>query len=111
MYKVKSMGQKIKELRNKKDLTQQELADKMNVSISTISLYEGDKRKPGISALARLGEALGVDPSYFVSEIKVGSESDLSPRVAKIARDMESLTDEDINFVANIIANLEKNKE
>ena len=105
---MKTIGRKIRDMRIKKDLTQQELADAMDLSISTISLYESDKRKPGLSALDRLGQVLGVDPSYFVSDLDSSGKQEFSPRVTKIARDMESLTDEDINFVANIIANLDK---
>lgn len=108
---MKTIGNKIKELRLKKGITQQELADAMDLSISTISLYESGQRKPGINALSRLGEVLGVDPSYFISDIESKVNMEFSPRVAKIARDMEDLSDEAINFVANIITNLDKKKD
>lgn len=108
---LKTIGNRIKTLRTQKDFTQQQLADAMNLSLSTISLYESGKRKPGISALQKLAKVLGVDPSYFLSEIDDLDEQGHNPRIAKIARDMENLTDEDINFVATIIANLEKNKD
>ena len=53
-------GTTIKELREKRNLTQAELADKLQVSSKTVSKWETGKGLPDISLLQPLAEALGI---------------------------------------------------
>ncbi len=53
-------GAAIKQLREKRKLTQSELADKIGVSSKTISKWETAKGLPDISLLQPLAEALGI---------------------------------------------------
>ncbi len=55
-------GKKLRELRLKKDLTRQQLADMMYVSPPTISRWETGDRLPDLTTLARLADCLGVHP-------------------------------------------------
>ena len=50
----------IKRLREEKKITQQQLADKMNVSDKTISKWETGRGIPDISLIEPLAEALGI---------------------------------------------------
>lgn len=59
------IGKKIKILRKTRGLTQQQLADKLNVRRSTISNWEIARRSPSIHDLEKLGEVLGVTLEYF----------------------------------------------
>ena len=43
-----TFGQKIKPLRTKSNLTQKELAEKMNVTFQTISKWESDTNEPDL---------------------------------------------------------------
>lgn len=60
-----TIGSKIKTLRKGRKLTQQELADALNVTRCTISNYETNRRQPHIHELKRISEWFGVDLSYF----------------------------------------------
>ena len=53
-------GKLIAELRKKQGLTQQQLADKLNLSNKTISKWESGNGSPDISNLPVLAEALGI---------------------------------------------------
>jgi len=53
-------GKLIAELRRKQGLTQQQLADKLNLSNKTISKWESGSGSPDISNLPVLAEALGI---------------------------------------------------
>lgn len=53
-------GKTIKNLREKRNFTQRELADKINVSDKTISKWETGKGLPDIGIIKELSEALGV---------------------------------------------------
>lgn len=59
------IGQKIKILRKTRGLTQQQLADKLNVKRATISNYEIGRRSPHIKELESIAAALGVGLDYF----------------------------------------------
>ena len=53
-------GNTIKQLREKRDLTQAELAEKIGVSSKTVSKWETGKGLPDISLLQPLARALGI---------------------------------------------------
>jgi transcriptional regulator with XRE-family HTH domain len=50
----------LKRLRNKRGLTQVELADRLDVHQVAIARWETGTRRPGVEMLERLAEALGV---------------------------------------------------
>ena len=72
-----TLGQNIKKLRRGRDITQEELANYMNVSVSAVSQWECGKTAPDISALPALcallrvssDELLGIDNSRREAEI------------------------------------------
>lgn len=61
-------GQKIKKLRLEANLTQKELADKMNVSFQTISKWEGGINEPDMQSIKDLAKIFNVSVEYLFSE-------------------------------------------
>ena len=55
-----TIGEKIKELRIKHDLTQEKLAEKLNISDRAISKWERGLGCPDVSLLERLSQTLDV---------------------------------------------------
>jgi len=62
------LGEKIRFLRQQNQLTQEELADRCELSKGFISLLERDMTSPSISTLKYILEALGTDLAVFFSE-------------------------------------------
>lgn len=62
---MNSIGKSLKSLRNARKLTQQQAADLMGISRSTISNYEIDRRRPSLSELEKFAEFYGVGLDYF----------------------------------------------
>lgn len=60
------MGKMISELRKKQGLTQQQLADKLNLSNKTISKWETGSGCPDISNLSILAETLGISMDELI---------------------------------------------
>ncbi|EOZ2853512.1 helix-turn-helix transcriptional regulator [Listeria monocytogenes] len=56
---------KLKELRKAKGLTQKELANKLGVHRTTITLIEKGINKPSVKVAKKLGEVLGVEWNIF----------------------------------------------
>jgi len=53
---------KLKQLRQKRFLTQEELAEMAGLTPLSISRWENGKRKPRFKSIRRLAKALKVDP-------------------------------------------------
>ena len=54
------IGLKIKELRKKKDMTQEKLAEYLNVSFQAVSKWETGAASPDLSMIVPLARLLGV---------------------------------------------------
>jgi len=62
-----NIGEKIKELRTKNKLTQQELGDKLYVSDKTISSWESGRTLPDINTLIDISNVFNISVSNFIS--------------------------------------------
>jgi transcriptional regulator with XRE-family HTH domain len=68
MPAVVYIGKKVREIRTRRLLTQEELADKAGVSPSTIANIETDNREPHFRTIRKLAKALDVDPTELLGE-------------------------------------------
>ena len=60
-------GTMVRILREKNDMTQRQLAEKLNVSDKTISKWETDRGLPDISILADLAAALNISVAELLA--------------------------------------------
>ena len=63
-----SIGNKIKKLRQDKNWSQVQLAQKINVNKRFVSAYETNKSIPSAATLQKLSEVFGVSVDYLLSE-------------------------------------------
>ena len=63
-----TLGEKIKEARNECSLSQEQLAEKMNVSRSAIAKWETDKGLPDLENLKILSSFLNVSVDYLLDD-------------------------------------------
>lgn len=64
----------LKKLRKSRNLTQQQLASKMNLAKSTISMYENGKREPNFEQLEAFADIFNVDMNTLIgNDIKQNS--------------------------------------
>lgn len=68
------VGKRIKEARNNKGFSQQELALLSKVSTNTLSLLERGLTSPTIATLQKLADSLSVDISFFFTSSKLEDE-------------------------------------
>ena len=84
------LGQRIRQLRIEKNMTQAQLARQFNLAESTISLYENNKRSPDYEVLQEmslffnvstdflLGQSTQKSPSYYTSGQNIPVVTDIS---------------------------------
>lgn len=63
-----SIGTNIKSLREQRKLTQEQIAEKLDISFQAVSSWERDEYKPDTDKLIRLAELLDVSVSVIVEE-------------------------------------------
>ncbi|MGJ0908831.1 helix-turn-helix domain-containing protein [Clostridium botulinum] len=63
-------GDRLKELREEKDLTQEELGKLLNVSRQTVSGYEAENIEPNINNLVKLANIFSVSLDYLLGRTK-----------------------------------------
>ena len=61
----------LKDLRTKRSLTQQQVADAIGCSVMVYSRYERETRQPSIDVLIRLSDLFGVTLDYLVGKEQV----------------------------------------
>jgi len=71
------LGKAIKDLRRKTGLTQNDLADRVDITQSHLSQLENGKKEPSLSTLDRIAEEFGLSvPALFVLAV---DEDDIRP--------------------------------
>ncbi len=98
---VMSLGNKIKELRIQKHLTQKELGDMLNVSGVTISNYERDSRVPPMEKFKKMASIFSVNTDYLMSFVPesgltIKEQRDIGLEIDRVLEGLSSSTD--INF-------------
>ena len=70
---------KIKNLREQRSLTQEQLADKLNISPSTIGMYEQGRRQPTLDTLIKISNIfqtpintfLNIEEKFYIKSIQI----------------------------------------
>ncbi len=104
---MKSLGQRIVDLRDSKGMTQAHLADKLNITPATLSRYENNLRVPNATFIISLSTALevssdailGISQRYNTTALKVRypQYSDFLDRLDKLNEDNRIRIDERID--------------
>lgn len=64
-------GDRLKELREEKELKQAELANLFNISPSTIGMYEQNRRTPDFALLNSIADYFGVSIDYLLGRTDI----------------------------------------
>jgi len=84
---VMKFNERLKELRERRGLSQADFADKIGVSKSAISMYERGERTPDYDTLEAIADFFNVDIDYLLGREK-GSTYYIDPEVAEIAQEL-----------------------
>ena len=68
-----TMGKRISDLRKRKGLTQEQLAQQLGITAQAVSKWENDLSCPDISILPQLAEALGVTTDELLGKVQMRS--------------------------------------
>ena len=78
------IGELVREYRLSKKLTQQELAEKSDLSLPFINLIENNRRNLSVDALLKILFAMEIEPSDFFRPLSDTSDDNLQLLIEKI---------------------------
>ena len=76
---VNSFGENLRKAREKCGFTQEQLAYRLNISPSTVGMYEQGRREPDLDTLAKISEKLftsinillGIEEKFHIKSIQI----------------------------------------
>ena len=77
---MNSLGERLYELRTKNEMSQGDLAEKLDVSRQTISKWENNMSIPELDKIISLSNLFGVSVDYIVK-----GEGEIPPQISEIA--------------------------
>ena len=99
-----NIGEKLKQLRQQRGLTQEELADRCELSKGFISQVERNLASPSIATLTDMLECLGVTPADFFAD-KDGEKTVFGPQDMFVKEDPDTLR----GSITWLVPNAQKN--
>lgn len=77
-----TLGKRIAQLRQEKELTQEGLAELLGISRPGLGLYETDKREPDYETLGKIAKYFNVSTDYLLghTEIRKYTEINVTPK-------------------------------
>ena len=101
---------RLRHVRERKDLSQAELAEKAGLQPSAISHFETGRRAPSFANLRALADALSVSTDYLLS--RQDEPTVAGPASEEMFRHLSGMSDEDQAFIEEMARALaKKNKE
>lgn len=98
---INMFGDRLKQLRKENNLLQKELADMLNVSASTIGMYERNQRDPDTNTLRFLADYFNVSVDYLLARTE---SRQVYSKVSEASEDyLQGLDSEQIKAVKNMI--------
>lgn len=106
-------GDRLKELREEKDIKQSELAKIFNISASTIGMYEQNRRTPDYSILSSIADFFDVSVDFLLGRTNIRNYEE-NTIAAHTDNRTQQLSDEDKkqldDFIDFLIAKSQKNE-
>ncbi|TGY95939.1 XRE family transcriptional regulator [Petralouisia muris] len=97
------IGQRIREIRNEKMLTQEYIAHAVDVNVSHISNIETNKVKVSLTLLVRICNVLDTTIDYILENEYHSSDSVIEHELINIFREMEKERQETLLRIAKIL--------
>ena len=108
-----SFGNRLKKIRSDNNLTQEELANKIDTTRSNIANYENDRNMPSLEILERLSKLFNCSLDYLLGTSDIRNlENKLKEEFEKLySEDIKGLTKEEISEALRLYKKIKYGKE
>ena len=120
MFNTQKFGGYLSRLRKNADMTQSELADKLNLTRQAVSRYEtGERNPPKPPTIKKLTDALKINNAYkelmeaagYIEDTIIKESSakySTDPKKRVIMKEIEELSEEDAEYILGLIKRIKK---
>ena len=95
------IGSRIKDIRNKKGLTQEQLSEKMEINPKYLSSIERGRENPTLNTLIKVSESLEVDLGEIFNFVQI---QDPEERKSLITSLLDQANNEQLKLVSKILS-------
>lgn len=103
-----NLGQRIREERQKLNLTQEKLSETINVTTTYIGQIERGERRPTLDTLIKISNALGVSIDYLLQESITPASDNLMNLWIQLTHD---LSDDEKGMIIDLIKVIKSHKK
>lgn len=96
---IENLSTRLKELRQRRNLRQEQVASLIGVDKSTISAYENNSRQPSFDILLRLANYFHVTTDYLLGQTNIRTVN------------LSGLTEEEAEIIINLVMNMARKNE
>jgi len=100
-------GENLRITRMRLGVSQEKLAERVGLTFQQIQKYEKGTNRMGVSRLAEIARALGVNFSVLLDGIEGGDRVSIAPRTVGLAERLESLPPTDRRIVDAMVDRME----
>ena len=108
IHQVYSIAEEIKRLREERDMTQEELAESAEISLSHLSKVESGSRMIGMKTYSKILYALNAVPIMITETEKSEIHSDLVLRLLSILKECSEV---EVEFLLNTVETIKNNMD
>ncbi len=101
------LGDRIKKLREGKNISQKELAKELGVTDAMVSMYENDKKNPSLEVITKLAAFFNVSTDYLLGA-ETMQDSEMPKNIRAVARDLLDLPEENRKLAIDMIKMMSK---
>lgn len=98
-----SFGKRIKELRSKNSISQEELAKRIGVHTNHLSRYERDLTSPSVDVATKMATTLGVSIDYLVFGELSADDSLTDKQLLSLFQEVQTFSGDDKKLVMTLI--------
>ena len=102
----KEFGKRLRILRTEKDLKQSELANILELSASTIGMYEQGRRYADLDTLKKIAEYFDVSVDYLIGRTDIKKFEDFPPEVRRVMDLFAGIGPKKADKIENLIKEL-----
>lgn len=102
-----ALGNRVRHLREKKGLSQSELAERVDRSVHAISMIERGRNWPNLSTLQALSQALTVSPANLLDDLSTDTEPRHQSELTEVAiKALKKVQGDDLSLVVALLERL-----
>lgn len=107
---IMSLAENLKRIRESKNLSQQELAEKLGVAQSTVGMWESDKRTPKLAELNRMARVLNITIARLIGQPKDKKIEILKNEIYVDGEKLDELNATDVEGILDYISKIKDKK-